>query len=305
MLYCLNPDCDRPDNPLGTSFCQNCGVKLVSLLRNRYRIINIIGAGGFGRTLLAEDIDKLNERCVVKQLAPSVQGSWALNKAKQLFEQEARRLQQLANHPQIPSLFSYFEEDGRLYLVQEFIDGDNLLTELQQQGVFSEQKIRELLNEVLDILQVVHQQNVIHRDIKPENIMRRNSKQCLNKRGNLVVIDFGVAKQATASVMNKPGTAIGSFGYAPIEQMQGGETYPASDLFSLGSTCFHLLSNVHPHNLFVNEGYSWVQNWRQHLQQPISANLSLVLDKLLEKDYQKRFQSAAEVKKDLYPQAQV
>ncbi|MBW4575960.1 MAG: serine/threonine protein kinase, partial [Aphanothece sp. CMT-3BRIN-NPC111] len=305
MLYCLNPDCDQPHNPDGINFCQNCGVKTVSLLRNRYRIINIIGSGGFGRTLLAEDIDKLNERCVVKQLAPNVQGNWALNKAKQLFEQEARRLQQLGNHPQIPSLYSYFEEDGRLYLVQELIDGHNLLMELKQQGVFSERKIRALLDNVLDILQVVHQQNVIHRDIKPENIMRRNPQQGLNKGGDLVLIDFGVAKQATASVMSKPGTTIGSFGYSSIEQMQGGETYPASDLFSLGATCFHLLSNIHPHDLFINEGYSWVQNWRQHLQQPISANLTFVLDKLLEKDYQKRFQSAAEVKKDLHPQPQV
>lgn len=92
---------------------------------------------------------------------------------------------------------------------------------------------------MLNILKEVHKQQVIHRDIKPENILRRHD-------GKLVLIDFGASKQLTTTVMNHPGTAIGSFGYAPLEQMQGSEAYPASDLYSLGATCFHLLSGVHP-----------------------------------------------------------
>ncbi|MBW4625685.1 MAG: protein kinase [Brasilonema octagenarum HA4186-MV1] len=172
MFCCLNPTCDNPPNPDGTMFCSNCGTGLV-VLRNRYRPIKSLGGGGFGKTYLAEDTDKLNEHCVIKQFAPQVQETGALNKATELFEQQAKRLQQLGKHLKIPALLAYFEQDNRLYLVQEFIDGQNLLVELQQQGIFNEQKVRELLLDLLDILKTVHQYKVIHRDIKPENIIRR------------------------------------------------------------------------------------------------------------------------------------
>ncbi|NMG20270.1 serine/threonine-protein kinase [Brasilonema bromeliae] len=293
MLCCLNPACHNPPNPDGTIFCSNCGVGLV-VLRNRYRPIKSLGAGGFGKTYLAEDIDKLNKKCVIKQLAPQVQGTGALQKATELFEQEARRLEQLGEYPQIPTLLAYFEEDNCLYLVQQFIDGQNLLKELQQQGTFSEGKIRDLLQDLLNILKVVHQHKVIHRDIKPENIIQRGDRK-------LVLIDFGASKQLTKTVMTAKGTMIGSLGYAPLEQMQGGEAYPASDLYSLGATCFHLLSGIHPWELFTKQGYTWVSSWRQHLQQPVSLELRRILDKLLQEDYQQRYQSAEEVLQDLNP----
>lgn len=114
------------------------------MLRNRYCPVKSLGGGGFGKTYLAEDRDKLNEKCVIKQFAPQVQGIGALQKATELFEQEARRLHQLDEHPQIPTLRAYFEQDNRLYLVQQYIEGQNLLAELQQNLIFSEQKIREL-----------------------------------------------------------------------------------------------------------------------------------------------------------------
>ncbi|BAZ20277.1 protein kinase [Kalymmatonema gypsitolerans NIES-4073] len=291
MLCCLNPTCHNPPNLDGTMFCSNCGTGLV-VLRNRYRPIKSLGGGGFGKTYLAEDIDKLDEHCVIKQFAPQVQGTATLNKATELFEQEAKRLQQLGKHLKIPTLLAYFEQDNRLYLVQEFIDGQDLLAELQQQGIFNEQKVRELLLDLLDILKTVHQYKVIHRDIKPENIIRRSD-------GKLVLIDFGASKQLTATVMTQVGTTIGSFGYAPLEQMQGGEAYPASDLYSIGATCFHLLSGIHPWELWKRQGYGWVASWRNHLQQPVSQNLGRVLDKLLQEEYQQRYQLAEEVLQDL------
>ena len=293
MICCLNPDCHNPENPDGIKFCQSCGATLAPL-RNRYRVIQLLGAGGFGRTFLAEDIDKLDELCVVKQFLPQAQGSWAIQKATELFKQEAKRLQLLGEHTQIPTLFAYFEEDKLLYLVQQFIEGDNLLQELGKQGVFSEQKIRELLIDILPVLQFVHQQQVIHRDIKPDNIIRRRSD------GKLVLIDFGVAKHLTATAISQPGTHIGTLGYAPIEQMQDGTAYPVSDLYSLGVTCFRLLTQNSPHNLFVNSGYEWLKNWQQYLPSPIHDNLGYVLDKLLQKDMQHRYQSANEVWQDLH-----
>ncbi|WP_017742868.1 protein kinase domain-containing protein [Scytonema hofmannii] len=296
MIYCLNTSCEKPLNPNGAEFCQNCGTKLISLLRNRYRIIQPLGGGGFGRTFLAEDEDKLKEHCVVKQLAPQAQGTSALQKATELFQEEARRLQQLGEHPQIPTLYAYFRQENYLYLVQQFIEGQTLRQELNQHGLFHEEKIWEMLGELLRILKFIHEHQVIHRDIKPENIIRR-----LSQRGkeDLVLIDFGVAKQLTATSLEQTGTTIGSYGYAPMEQMKYGSAYPASDLFSLGVTSFYLLTGVHPSQLYVEDGYSWVAQWQKHLKFSISTQLERVLDKLLKKNLEQRYKSADEVLRDL------
>ncbi|KAB8333911.1 protein kinase [Scytonema tolypothrichoides VB-61278] len=296
MIYCLNPSCEKPQNPDGADFCQNCGTQLIPQLRNRYRIIQPLGGGGFGRTFLAEDEDKLNEHCVVKQLAPQVQGTSALHKATELFQEEARRLQQLGEHRQIPTLYAYFRHDNYLYLVQQFIQGQTLRDELKQQGLFSEEKTWDLLRELLPVLKFVHEHQVIHRDIKPENIIRRSSE---GARQDLVLIDFGVAKQLTGTSLEHTGTTIGSYGYAPMEQMKYGSAYPASDLFSLGVTCFYLLTGVHPSGLYMEQGYSWVMHWRQYLKSRISPKLVIVLEKLLQKDIENRYQSADEVLQDL------
>jgi WD40 repeat protein/tRNA A-37 threonylcarbamoyl transferase component Bud32 len=300
MLCCLNPDCQDPLNPDGSKSCQYCETPLISLLRGHYRVIKLLSdEGGFGRTYLAEDVDKLNELCVVKQLAPKIQEASALRKAVELFKEEAKRLQQLGEHNQIPTLLAYFEQDNYLYLVQQFIDGQNLLKELQQQGTFSESKIRQFLLDLLPVLKFIHDRGVIHRDIKPQNIIRRQND------GQLVLIDFGASKQLSATVMMKTGTAIGSHGYTPIEQMQDGKAYPASDLFGLGATCFHLLTGIRPSQLWMEQGFSWVTSWRKYLSNSgnsvITSRLKLgkVLDKLLKTDIQKRYQSADEVLSDL------
>jgi serine/threonine protein kinase len=256
-------------------------------LKNRYRPIKSLGSGGFGKTYLAEDIDKLNTQCVIKQFAPQITGTNAFQKAKELFLQEAQQLEELGEHSQIPTLLAYFEENSRLYLVQQFIDGENLLQELENQGIFSESKIRALLQDLLTTLKVVHYYKIIHRDIKPENIMRRRSDS------KLILIDFGASKQLQGTVTT--GTLIGTFGYAPLEQMRDGKVYPASDLYSLGATCFHLLTGVHPGELYQEYGYEWVKTWRVHLQKPVNRDLDTVLDKLLQKYYQDRYQSAQEV----------
>ncbi|MBW4573445.1 MAG: serine/threonine protein kinase [Tolypothrix carrinoi HA7290-LM1] len=299
MLCCLNPDCQDPLNPDGSKYCQYCDTPLISLLRGHYRVIKLLSdEGGFGRTYLAEDVDKLNEQCVVKQLAPKIQEASALRKAVELFREEAKRLQQLGEHNQIPTLLAYFEQDNYLYLVQQFIDGQNLLKELQQQGTFSESKIREVLLSLLPVLKFIHDRGVIHRDIKPQNIIRRQND------GQLVLIDFGASKQLSATVMMKTGTAIGSHGYTPIEQMQDGKAYPASDLFGLGATCFHLLTGIRPSQLWMEQGFSWVTSWRKYLHNSSSGitsrlKLGKVLDKLLKTDIEKRYQSADEVLSDL------
>ncbi|MEC4818234.1 MAG: serine/threonine-protein kinase [Scytonema sp. PMC 1069.18] len=303
MICCLNPDCPSPLNPSGKKFCTLCKTPLVSLLRNRFHVISVLSdEGGFGRTYLAEDIDKLNERCVIKQLAPKVQGHWALKKAMELFQKEAERLQELGEHPQIPTLLAYFEQDNYLYLVQQYIDGNNLLKELQQRKSYSSSDIKEILLDLLPVLKFIHEKGVIHRDIKPQNIIRRRVPHRSNSRkirGNLVLIDFGSAKQLTAKVQMNMGTSIGSQGYSPIEQIRDGAAYPSSDLFSLGATCFHLLTGVSPFKLWTENGYGWIQNWQQYLRSPISGDVERVLDKLLQKNINQRYQSVNEAIADL------
>jgi WD40 repeat protein/tRNA A-37 threonylcarbamoyl transferase component Bud32 len=290
MKCCINPQCPKPDNADDVVYCQACGVKIPDLLRGRFRIIKLLGQGGFGRTYLAEDYDKLKEYCVVKQFVPSVQGTAALQKAIELFEREARQLQQLGKHDQIPTLSAYFEDTNQLYLVQEYVEGENLSELLEQQGVWGEQEVKNLLLSLLPVIEFIHQKNVIHRDIKPENIIRRRED------GQFVLLDFGVAKALSKTVLQTQiGTQIGSLGYAPLEQMLGGEAYPASDLFSLGVTCFHLLTDVHPHELFLRLGYSWTGNWRKSLKGSVSQELGKILDKLLQEDIENRFSSVAEV----------
>jgi serine/threonine protein kinase len=284
---CLNPNCQKPVNPGGAKFCQNCGKPLVCL-RGRYLPRRPLGTGGFGKTYLAEDLDKLGELCAIKQLVPKVREIWAVEKARELFEREAQQLQKLGDRPDIPALMAYFEENNYLYLVQQYIEGRTLLDELNEKGSFNEAEIQKLCLDLLEILQFIHQERVIHRDIKPENIIRRQSD------GKAILIDFGISKVLTETA-TQPGTTIGSLGYVPIEQMQQGQVYPASDLYSLGVTCFQLLCGVNPWELWKNEGYSWVTRWREHLPQPVSEPLGKVLDKILQQDYRNRYQSAEDV----------
>ncbi|MEA5625898.1 serine/threonine-protein kinase [Nostoc sp. UHCC 0251] len=296
MICCLNPDCSNPLNPNGKKFCQSCSTPLVSLLRNRFRVIRVLSdEGGFGRTYLSEDVDKLNERCVIKQLAPKFQGTWSQKKAMELFAEEAQRLQDLGEHPQIPTLLAYFEQDGCLYLVQQFINGENLLKELQQRKAYNARDIQSILLDLLPILKFIHDRKVIHRDIKPENIIRHKAD------GRLSLIDFGSSKQFTARVQQKSGTSIGSHGYSPLEQIRDGKAFPASDLFGLGATCFHLLTGSSPFQLWMESGYAWVSNWREYLRTPLNPELDFVIDKLLKKDIHERYQSADEVLRDLAP----
>jgi formylglycine-generating enzyme required for sulfatase activity len=293
MSQCLNPNCLHL-NPQSTQFCEQCGAKL--LLVDRYRAIKILGKGGFGRTFLAIDEFKPSQpRCVIKQFLPDVKGEKSLKKAAELFEREAMRLDELGKHEQIPELFAYFSQENRQYLIQEFIDGDDLAKELTRNGVFNEQQIQELLEDLLTVLKFVHANNVIHRDIKPENIIRRKGD------GKLILVDFGAAKDAETANSSMTGTIIGSAAYIAPEQAVGKPKF-ASDLYSLGATCLHLLTNIEPTELFdVAEG-EWI--WREYLgDNEISYELSRILDKLVEGATKRRFQSVEEVFYALHHQA--
>ncbi|MEA5466389.1 protein kinase domain-containing protein [Leptothoe sp. PORK10 BA2] len=296
MICCLNPDCLVPVNPQGVTVCQSCGSPLTELLRNRYRPIKPLGQGGFGKTYLAEDVDRLNTRCVIKQFARQSSNK-TFDKALTLFNQEAIRLNDLGEHPQIPALLAYFEHQGNFYLVQQEIQGNTLLQEVKKEGPFDEAKIRRLLHYLLPVLQFIHDRNVVHRDINPTNII------CRQQDNKPVLIDFGIAKQLEVSLSDKQehtGTRIGTEGYSPIEQLRSGEAYPSSDLYSLGATCICLFTGRKPEKLYSSLEGRWL--WQEHVTsagRTVTPELAAILDRMLKDFINERYRSAAEVLQDL------
>ena len=264
---------------------------MAKMLRGRYQPQKLIGRGGFGRTYLALDSDRLNAPCVIKQFAPQTKGTKAFNKAVELFNQEAVRLHDLGEHVQIPALLAYFEHEHFLYLVQQFIDGKTLIQEVLENGPMDENNIRHLLVDILPVLDFIHQQNVIHRDITPTNMIRRDTDR------RLFLIDFGVAKHFGEALTEAlPGTRIGTEGYAPIEQLRGGQAYPCSDLYSLGATCLHLLTGRKPESLYDHMAGTW--RWQDTLAQQsrsVSPELAAVLNRLVLDAVSERFATAAAV----------
>ena len=289
MSYCLNPDCQNPQNSGTEKYCSCCGATL--LVGDRYRSLNLIGRGGFGRTFLAVDEYKPSQpRCVIKQFFPQVQGTDATEKAAELFMREAEQLDQLGSHSQIPELLAYLTQNNYQYLVQEFIEGQNLDWELKHRGNFREDRIIQILCDLLKVLSFIHQRQVIHRDIKPENIIKRASNN------QLVLVDFGAAKSATETALKRTGTAIGSVAYIPPEQMIGKATF-ASDIYSLGATCLHLLAGVSPLDMYDIVEETW--HWRQYLTSPVSGFIGQILDKMVRPRIKYRYQLVEEVLNDL------
>ncbi|MEH2158628.1 serine/threonine-protein kinase [Nostoc sp.] len=316
-VYCTRPHCPRPQNyfadldditTLKTTqqkYCTTCGMPL--MLDGRYVPTKLLGRGGFGAAFLARDrrIPGMRQ-CVVKQFQPS--GNLTLTQLQQaqlMFEREAEVLAQLGNdHEQIPDLFAFFpvivnslqsgQQDQFFYLVQEYIDGQNLEEELVQQGKFSEQKVLEVLQAILRILEFVHDRGIIHRDIKPSNIMRRRD-------GKLFLLDFGAVKQVTnvAPGSAASSTGIYSMGFAPPEQMAGGQVFPSTDLYALAVTLITLLTNQEAIQLF--DAYS--NQWKWRTQVSVNPRLADILDKMLLPAANQRFQSAQEVLRALNSQA--
>jgi serine/threonine-protein kinase len=270
-------------------------------LNNHYRIVRELGHGGFGRTYLAEDAHRFNEPCVLKEFAPQVHGSYALQKSEELFEREAGVLYKL-QHNQIPRFRELFRvsisDRGYLFLVQDYVPGQTyrfLLDARKRQGLrFIEAEINQLLIQILPVLEYIHSLGVLHRDISPDNLILRSSD------GMPVLIDFGGVKQVAATVESlfaeangtpAPATRIGKLGYAPVEQMQMGIVSPHSDLYALAATVLVLLTGKEPHQLLDSQTLHW--NWRAECS--LSPNLSLVLDKMLAQQPSQRYSSAREV----------
>ncbi|MCP6758681.1 MAG: protein kinase [Fischerella sp. CENA71] len=279
----------KPEIPSGT------------LIDNRYIIQQLLGQGGLGRTYLAFDTRRFNEACVLKEFAPIGTGGGGLEKCRNLFKREAKILHQL-EHPQIPRFLACFEGDGRLFLVQEYVNGKTysaLLRDRQLQGqTFTEEEVIQWLKNLLPILEYIHQHHIIHRDISPDNIML--------PEGNIlpVLIDFGVGKQIAdlnevtntnqATFVGKM-SLVGKVGYAPREQISLGLCSPSSDLYALGVTAIVLLTGKDPSLLMDQYSLEW--KWRFYTY--VSDEFAQILDKMLSDTPRYRYQTSQEVLRDL------
>ncbi len=294
MSYCLNPDCSSPNNATQSETCQTCGSKL--RLRDRYRIVQPLGQGGFGATYLAID-ESLpgHPNCVIKQLRPTATAPHVLQMARELFDREAHTLGKIGNHPQVPRLLDFFEANQEFYLVQEYVSGSTLQQEVKRDGRISEFNVKRILAEILPLLEFIHKSGVIHRDIKPANIIRRTQDD------HLVLIDFGAVKYQTPQQANASehtaftAYAIGTPGFAPPEQMAM-RPVPASDIYALGVTCIYLLTGRSPKDLDYDPTTGELL-WQRYVD--INDHFVAVLKKMLEVSVRHRYQSANEIIRDL------
>ncbi|XGB38618.1 MAG: serine/threonine protein kinase [Cyanobacteria bacterium LVE1205-1] len=292
MSYCLNPDCPKPNqNQRGDQKCQTCGTPL--LLQNRYRAQQPIGQGGFGVTYLAQDEQRPGQpQCVIKRLKPYSQDTQSLDTARRLFDQEAMILEKLGQHDQIPRLLAHFEQDGEFYLIQEYIEGEDLEREIK---VLSEPQAIALIQEILEILQFVHESEVIHRDLKPSNLIRRKPD---NK---LVMIDFGAVKQINSPsvVPSKKSVSVtvGTPGYMPSEQAGGRPRY-SSDIYATGMLGIYALTGIHPGEISRDENTGELI-WRELVRCPLSLQFEAVLTKMVRDHFSLRYQTVTEVLKNL------
>ncbi len=259
------------------------------LLAGHYRVLQVLGAGGFGQTYITEDLHLPgNPKCVLKHLKPASADRSLLDIARKLFEKEAIVLQQLGNHDRIPRLLAYFEEDQEFYLVQEYVPGHPLSAELKNGAKWSESQVSELLQEILEILIFIHAQGVIHRDIKPDNIMRRSSDR------KSILIDFGAIKQVRNQQMlhgqQTMTVAIGTPGYMPIEQASGNPR-ASSDMYALGAIGIQALTGVNPYDLPADDRTGELK-W-EHLT-VADPQLVAILQQMTRYHFKDRYHTATE-----------
>ncbi len=261
-----------------------------TLLNNRYQVIQVLGAGGFSETFLAEDTHiPSRRRCVIKQLKPIADDPQTYQMIQQRFEREAATLEYLGDSSdQIPQLYAYFSENGQFYLVQEWIHGQTLTNIVAAKGYESETAVREILLSLLSVLDYVHSKGIIHRDIKPDNIILRAVDQ------KPVLIDFGAVKETIRSVVSSANyptrsLVIGTPAYMPSEQAIGRPVY-ASDIYSLGLTAIYLLTGKYPAELQTNQQTGEII-WHNHAPH-VSPHLAMVINQAIKPHAGDRYSTA-------------
>ena len=229
-----------------------------SLQGGRYRIVRMLGSGGFGITYLGTQTG-LERNIVIKEFfmtdyclrdeysnlitIPTVSNVEFVERFKDKFLKEARHIAQL-KHPNIVNIIDVFEENGTAYYVMDFIEGGSLVEKVQREGSLPENVAKRYILQIADALNYIHQRYMNHLDVKPGNIM-------LSRNDNAILIDFGLSKQYDSQTGHQTSTTpVGiSHGYAPMEQYKEGgvsEFSPETDIYSLGATLYYLLTGARP-----------------------------------------------------------
>lgn len=264
-----------------------------AVIGGRYSIVQELGKGSYGETYLAKDLHLPGEPiCVVKKFSPQNSSNRNLEVGLRLFKKEAETLYRLGKHEQVPQLLAHFlnDDDCHYYLVQEFIEGQDLTEEVKD-GL-EEAKVVQLLIDILEVLKYIHDENVIHRDIKPSNIRRRIDEK-------IVLIDFGAVKEVSliedehAQVSYT--VAIGTPGYRPSEQANGRPRF-VSDIYAVGMIAIQALTKVHPKDLEEDPQTGEIL-WGGHTD--ISNNLAEIINKMVRYHFSQRYQSISEVLSEL------
>ena len=269
-------------------------------LKEHYYLEKKLDSGGFGAIYLARDtFSAIGGYYAVKHFSPTYENEAQLQTAMRLFQQESESLQKLGNHPQIPRIYDFFEEESHFFLVQEFIEGQTLKQELAQTDNFNQAQAIKLLSQTLKVLKFIHESGYIHRDIKPANLIR-------NRFDNRIfVIDFGAVKekinpQNIIGTKGKFSLTVGilSPGYTPDEQLHGRPEF-YSDLYALGMVVIQAMTGEHPNDLERNVNFDLM--WRDRLPSHLVYDLNFLdlIDKMVKQKWQERYQSADAVLKDL------
>jgi eukaryotic-like serine/threonine-protein kinase len=296
MSLCINPHCPKPLNQDTLLFCSSCGSEL--LLDGRYRVTQRLGGGGFGETYEVRDSQGSKEDLSYLKVLKVL--TFNHPKYIELFRREAQFLARL-NHPGIPKVEpdAYFicYPHGSAYplhcLVMEKIEGLDLKEYINRRGICIEEKRAiQWMMQLASILQEIHSHNFFHRDIKPSNIM-------LRAEGQLVLIDFGTAREVTNTYMSKQSagqvTGLFSAGYSPPEQFNG-QAVPQSDFFALGRTFVYLLTGKHPSEFYDSDTDDL--HWRDYAPN-VSPVFTNFLDRLMSRLPSQRPQSAQIVLQEL------
>lgn len=259
-------------------------------LQARYKILGVIGIGGMGAVYKAQDLrfPGVTRLCAVKEMINTATDPQVQEMIIRNFEREASILATLS-HPAIPQVYDYFTEGSRSYLVEEFIQGEDLEARISSiEGFFSETEVVDWAVQLCDVLSYLHNHKprpIIFRDLKPSNIM-------LDDHGRIRMVDFGIAKLFQSG---EKGTMIGTEGYSPPEQYRG-VAEPRGDLYALGATLHHLLSKEDPR---LEPPFSFQERPVHRKNPTVSREMLSVIEKALEYDVNKRWGSAEEMKRAL------
>ena len=259
-----------------------------TLLKGRYRVVRLVAGGGMAWVYEVEELrpDGTKQIWALKELRADADDTHTLQEGRQLFEQEANILVHLS-HPNLPKVAAFFEEQGRSYLVMEFIHGESLEKRLERANApLLEGQVLDCAIQICEVLSYLHTrpQPVIFRDLKPSNVM-------VTPEGRIKLIDFGIAR--TYKVGKRKDTiTMGSENYAAPEQWGKAQTDPRADIYALGATMYHLLTNVPPLPAFVPAPRLPVQQYNP----AVTDRTAAVIEKAMAEDRDRRYASALEMR---------